>query len=80
MADDHDDAQDAHEPAANPAAGHWSHGDADAGHDDDADHGDHGDHGPADDRWVLLPLVAGLLIGLAIATAFGLASSASPFA
>ena len=56
---------------------HDDHGHDDHGHDAHDDHG-HDDHGSAGDRWVLLPLIIGLLIGLAIAVFFGLASGASP--
>jgi hypothetical protein len=52
---------------------------------DDHGHGGHDEHGSAghaepDDRWVLLPLVIGLAVGLVLVILFGLASSASPFA
>jgi hypothetical protein len=47
----------------------------DHGHDDH----DHGAHGEADDKWVLLPLIAGLVIGLAVALYFGLGSAVSEF-
>ncbi len=48
------------------------------GHDDDHGHDGHNDHGPADDTWVLLPIVVGLVIGLIVALVFGLASGVSP--
>jgi hypothetical protein len=51
----------------------------DHGHGGHDDHG-HGGHAEPDDRWVLLPLAIGAVIGLVLAILFGLASSASPFA
>jgi hypothetical protein len=59
--------------------GHDAHGHDDHGHDGHDDHDDHGAHGEADDKWVLLPLIAGLVIGLAVALYFGLGSAVSEF-
>ena len=54
----------------------------DHGHDDHDDHGHdahgHDDHGSGGDAWVLIPIVIGLVIGLALALWFGLGSGASP--
>jgi hypothetical protein len=67
-------ATDHEAPGANDHGVHDPvHGHAD--HDDD--HG-HDAHGPADDVWVLLPVVVGLVIGLIVALVFGLASGVSP--
>ncbi|MGI8757575.1 MAG: hypothetical protein ACR2MB_17310 [Acidimicrobiales bacterium] len=45
---------------------------------DDHGHGDdhHEAHGPADDAWVLLPLVVGAVIGIVLAVIFALQSAA----
>ena len=54
----------------------------DHGHDAHDDHGHdahgHDDHGSGGDAWVLIPIVIGLVIGLALALWFGLGSGASP--
>ena len=50
----------------------------DHGHDDHG-HDDHDAHGEADDKWVLVPLIVGLVIGLAVALYFGLGSAVSEF-
>ncbi len=42
-------------------------------------HDDHGDHPVEDPKWVLAPLVVGLLIGLVAAIVLGLQSGADPF-
>ena len=52
--------------------GHGDHGHDDHGHDD------HG-HGAPDDKWVLLPVGIGLLIGIIIVAALGLGSGVAPF-
>jgi hypothetical protein len=63
-----------------PVGGYDAHEDHDAhGDHDDHGHDDHGAHGEADDKWVLVPLIAGLLIGLAVALYFGLGSAVSEF-
>jgi hypothetical protein len=59
-----------------PARG--GHDPSHAGHDDDHGLGGHDTHGPADDVWVLLPVLVGLVIGLVVALVVGLASGASP--
>jgi hypothetical protein len=46
--------------------GHDAHG-----HDD---HHGHGDHGPADDKWVLVPIAVGLIIGIIIVAILGIDS------
>jgi hypothetical protein len=58
------------------------HGD-DRGHDDhDHDHGhdDHDGHGHVADAggWVLIPLVAGVVVGLVLAVVFGIGADALP--
>jgi len=82
MATDHDDL--ATSPAGATAVGSArpatvpspSHGASAAGHDD---HDDHDDHGPAEDaRWVLIPLLVGLVIGIILIAVFGLQSGAHP--
>jgi hypothetical protein len=56
------------------------HADDHHGHDDHGHgHDDHGSHGPPDDKWVLLPIAVGLIIGVIIVAFLGLGSSASPF-
>jgi hypothetical protein len=61
---------------------HPGHGEPVGGFEHDHDHGhdDHGhdDHGSGGDAWVLIPIVIGLVIGLALALWFGLGSGASP--
>lgn len=64
------------------AAGHDDHGhdDHDHGHDDHGHgHDDHGAHGPADDAWVIPPVVIGLIIGIIVVVVLGLGTDASPF-
>src|SRR4051794_21840041 len=63
-----DETADPHDHDAHDDHGHDAH-----------DHDDHDDHGPADDAWVLAPILAGLVIGLVIAVVVGLASGAVPF-
>lgn len=46
--------------------------------DDEHGHGHDDHHGSGGDAWVLIPLVVGLVIGLALAAYFGLGSGASP--
>jgi hypothetical protein len=71
-----DETADTHE-ADDHGHGHDAHDD----HGQDAHgHDDHGAHGPADDAWVLAPILVGLVIGLIVAVVFGIASGASPFA
>jgi len=74
------------------ATGHdaaTTHDDHDHDHDHGDDHGhvDHGhgdDHGHDDDRhadaggWVLIPLVAGAVIGLVLVAVFGIGADALP--
>lgn len=47
-------------------------------HDGHGDHDDHGDHPAESARWVLVPLGAGLVIGLIVAVLLGLDAGA-PF-
>lgn len=62
------------------AAGHDVHDELAHGHDDHGHgHDDHGDHGSGGDAWVLIPIAVGLIIGLVILVALGLASDAAPF-
>ena len=56
---------------------HDDHGHDDHGHDDH--HDDHGAHGPADDAWVLLPIVVGIILGVILIVVLGLGTDASPF-
>lgn len=63
-----------HDSPEVPVDDDHAHGSVALGHDHDA----HDDHGPADDAWVLLPIVVGLVIGLILALVFGLASGVSP--
>lgn len=63
----------AHVSPATPEAGHEPD---DHGHDD---HDDHGDHPAEDPKWVLLPLVVGLFLGVVVVIVLGLASDAIPF-
>lgn len=63
----------AHPSPAVPEPGHDA--DADHGHDD---HDDHGDHPVEDPRWVLAPLLVGLVIGIVLVVVLGLASGAEP--
>ncbi|MFN8018053.1 MAG: hypothetical protein U0P45_08005 [Acidimicrobiales bacterium] len=65
-----------------------SHDDHDHGHDDhghdDHDHGHghddhHDDHGSGGDAWVLIPIIAGLVIGLIVVIALGLGSGVAEF-
>ena len=76
MATGHDaaathDAHDAHDD--------HGHGHADDHHDHGHGHDAHDDHGHADaGGWVLIPLLAGLVIGLVLAFVFGLDPDAVP--
>ena len=64
--------------AAPMASSHDTH-DAHDDHADDHGHG-HDEHGPADDAWVIPPLVVGLIIAIIITVIVGgTASGASPF-
>ncbi|WP_426573767.1 hypothetical protein [Aquihabitans sp. McL0605] len=75
-----------HPGEGEPVGGHQGddvvagHDHDDHGHDAHDDHGHdaHDDHGSGGDRWVLIPLLVGLVIGLILAAYFGLASGASP--
>lgn len=73
---------------AHMASGHQAHDSHDShdahGHDDG--HDDHGhdahghdDHGSGGDAWVLLPLVVGLVIGLAIVAVLGIDSDVAAY-
>jgi hypothetical protein len=57
------------------ASGHDAHHDHDHGHGHD-DH--HGDHGPTDDKWVIPPILVGLVIGIVIVALLGLGTGAAP--
>ena len=48
-------------------------------HDDTYDEDAHADHASENPRWVLLPLVVGMVIGLVVVLAFGLDAEALPF-
>lgn len=55
----------------------------DAHHDESDDHTDHGhddhaDHPHEDPRWVLGPLLVGLVIGVVLVVVLGLAADAAP--
>lgn len=63
----------AHETHDDHDHGHDAHGHDDHGHDDH-----HGDHGPADDKWVLAPIIVGIVIGIAIVALLGVGTGASP--
>ena len=59
----------AHAPAAHDDHGHDAHG-----------HDDHGDHPVEDPKWVLVPMVIGLVVGLVLVIGLlGLNAGASPF-
>lgn len=53
-------------------AGHDAHVHDDHGHAAHDDH--HDDHGPADDRWVLAPILVGLVIGAILVAVLGFGS------
>lgn len=59
------------------AATHESPADPEPDHQAEDDHDD--GHSTDDPKWVLAPLVIGLVIGLVVVIALGLASDASPF-
>ena len=69
-----------------PGPQHTGHGETgtpvvdDHGHDDHG-HDDHGhdDHGAPDDRWVLLPVGVGLVLGIVLVVLLGLGADVSPF-
>jgi hypothetical protein len=63
-----------HESPAAPEPAH----DPDA-HDDHAHAAHHDDHPVEDSRWVLVPLLVGLVIGLALVAIFGLGVDAPMF-
>ncbi len=46
---------------------------------DEAHHDDHGDHPAEDPRWVLVPLLAGLVLGIVLVVVLGLDADALPF-
>jgi len=60
-----------HESPAAPEPGHQAH--------DDHGHDDHGDHPVDDPRWVLGPLLLGVIVGVVILILVGINSGASPF-
>ena len=58
-----------------------AHDDHDHGH-DDHDHGHddhHDDHGSGGNAWVLVPLIVGLVIGIALVVLFGLGAGVPEF-
>lgn len=58
---------------ARHGAGHDVHGHDDHGHDD------HGDHPIEDPKWVLAPVVVGVIIGVVLLILLQLDSGATPF-
>ena len=84
--DDHGHDAPLQDDPDHAAAAHGGHAAQDDphGHDDSHDphdahgHDDHhDDHGPVDDRWVLPPILVGLVIGVIIVVLLGFASGAA---
>ncbi len=68
----------AHHAPADPEPGH----EPDDEHDDDHGHDDHGhedDHPVDDPRWVIAPLVVGVLVAVVLIIVLGVQSGATPF-
>lgn len=70
---DHGAAAHGGHAAQDDAHGHDESLDPHAAHGHDA-HGDHDAHGPADDRWVLAPILVGLVIGAILVAVLGFGS------
>jgi hypothetical protein len=65
----------AHVSPAVPEPGHQP----DHGHHDDHGHDDHGDHPVEDPKWVLAPVLIGVIIGVVLLILLQLDSGANPF-
>jgi hypothetical protein len=66
---------------ARHGADHVSPAVPESGHEPDDGHGhdDHGDHPVEDPRWVLAPVVVGVLVAVVLLIVVGLSSGADPF-